>query len=39
MRKDVIDNDPLMDEEEDRSVRVTIGVKVSMAQPAEDAEL
>jgi hypothetical protein len=39
MRKDVIDNDPLVDEEENRSVSVIVGVKVSMDQPTEDVEL
>lgn len=38
MQKDVIHNDPLTDEEENRSVSVGVTVKVSMAQPEDQAE-
>ncbi len=39
MHKDVIHNDPLVDEEEDRKVKVKVVVKVSVDQPDEFPEL
>jgi hypothetical protein len=38
MQKDVIHNDPLADQEENRSVSVSVTVKVSAAQPEELSE-
>ncbi|SHN10024.1 hypothetical protein SAMN05216499_12097 [Actinacidiphila paucisporea] len=39
MQKDLIHNDPLTDEEENRSVSVGVTVRISVAQPDDQPEI